>query len=150
MGKTPPITCRKLTPADAESAAAFDLKVFGANNAFSRGYFFCAARDAQAEYLLAEIDGQIVGCIGAGIYDDTAEIETFAVDQKFRRRGIGKKIFARLLRIIKGRGAKFVILQVRPSNLTAIDFYEQFGFKIVDRLKNYYPDEDAFVMLLEF
>ena len=139
-----------MTPDDAEAAAAFDLKVFGAGNSFSRGYFFCAACDDQSEYFITEADGQIVACVGAGILGDTAEIETFAVDPKFRRRGIGKKIFARLLRTVRERGAKFVILEVRPSNLPAIDFYERFGFKIVDRLKNYYVDEDAFVMFLEF
>ena len=39
-------------------------------------------------------------------------------------------------------------LEVRESNITAINLYESMGFKIYGKRKNYYADnhEDAYIM----
>ena len=144
------ITFRKLLRDDAEAAAALDLKSFGERDAWTSDYFFYAAQNEQAIFLVAELDGKLVACIGADIFTDAAEIVSFAVDPDCRRQGIGTKIFSALIKSVLKRGATLVILEVRPSNTAAINLYEKFGFQIVDREENYYLDEDAWIMARDY
>ncbi len=76
------------------------------------------------------------------------QISNFAVHPDFRRMSIGSSVLGRILEIIKRRGAKIVILEVRESNNSARFLYKKFGFKEAGIRKNYYsrPDEDAVVM----
>jgi len=66
-------------------------------------------------------------------------------------RGIG--IATRLLELYFAAGAKqgaaSVHLEVRPSNVPAIELYRKIGFKVIGRRHNYYEDtqEDAVLMM---
>lgn len=150
MGKEARTEFRKLTTADAESAAELDLKCFGIKDACSCEYFLQSARDEQKEFLVGERDGKIIACAGAEINSDTAEIESLAVDPEYRRQGIATILLIKLLGAVKERGATFILLEVRPSNKAAIELYKGFGFQIVEREENYYLDEDAWIMARDF
>lgn len=149
MGTTARLVCRKMTVDDAEAVAALDLKSFGEFDSWSTEYFFYAAQNERAEFLVVEADRKIVACAGADIFEDAAEIVSFAVDPDKRNQGIGTKLLAKLIEVVKNRGASVFILEVRPSNKAAIKLYENFGFEIVDREENYYYDEDAWIMAKE-
>ena len=123
MGEEARTDFRKLTTADAEVAAELDSKCFG--------------REA-------------CNCEGAELDSDTAEIESLAVDPEYRRQGIATILLIKLLGAIKKRGATFIVLEVRPSNKAAIALYKSFGFQIVEREKDYYLDEDAWIMAKDF
>jgi ribosomal-protein-alanine N-acetyltransferase len=47
------------------------------------------------------------------------------------------------------QGAKSAHLEVRPSNITAIELYQKLGFERVGRRPKYYTDskEDALLMM---
>lgn len=149
MGTTARLVCRKMTVDDAEAVAALDLKSFGEIDSWSTEYFFYAAQNERAEFLVVETAGKIVACAGADIFADAAEIVSFAVDPDRRNQGIGTRLLAKLIEVVKNRGATVFILEVRPSNKVAIKLYEKFGFQIVDREENYYWDEDAWIMAKE-
>jgi len=144
------IIFRKMLRDDAEAAAALDMKSFGESDAWTSDYFFYAAQNEQAEFLVAECGGELVACIGADIFTDAAEVVSFAVAPDCRRQGIGTKIFSALIETVLKRGATLIILEVRPSNTAAIKLYEKFGFQIVDREENYYLDEDAWIMAKDY
>ena len=144
------IIFRKMLRDDADAAAALDLKSFGERDAWTSDYFFYAAQNEQAEFLVAERGGELVACIGADIFTDAAEVVSFAVDPDCRRQGIGTKIFSALIEAVLKRDATLIILEVRPSNTAAIKLYEKFGFQIVDREENYYLDEDAWIMARDY
>ena len=150
MGEKARLDFRKLTIEDAAAAEELDLKCFGELDACGQNYFFHAAQDERKEFWVAELDGKIIACAGAEINSDTAEIETLAVDPEYRRRGIGKILLIKLLGAVRKRGVNFIILEVRPSNFPAIELYKGFGFQIVEREKDYYLDEDAWIMAREF
>lgn len=149
MGKTPRLAFRRMTLDDVDAVTALDLKSFGRRDAWSREDFLCVERDPDAENLIAERDGKIVGFAGAMINSDTAEIETFAVAPDCHRQGIGTLLLTKLICNLIIRGVTFVVLEVRPSNAAAIKLYENFGFRIVEREENFYLDEDAWVMARE-
>ena len=146
MGKTAEITFRKMTANDADAVAEIELKTF--SMPWKREDFFRELNKDFAEYIVGEIDEKIVAYAGAWISFNEAEVMNVAVDENFRGQGIGKKLFAELIKICKNRGATAITLEVRPSNTPAIKIYENFGLKSVGRRKNYYdnPTEDALIM----
>ncbi len=72
----------------------------------------------------------------------------FVVAPEFRRHGLGKIFLETLLKLIPKRGGATVYLHVSTKNIAAIHLYESCGFKVINRLENFYPEdnENAFVM----
>lgn len=82
------------------------------------------------------------------------EILTIVVMPEWRGRGIAKQLLAHAIAEAKQGGAKTMFLEVAEDNFSARGFYEQAGFTLVNRRKDYYrqPDggfTDALVMRLE-
>ena len=93
-------------------------------------------------YLVAEFDGKIIGYAYAGsfvgreAYKFSSEL-TIYLDKDFRRRGIGKKLYAELENRLQIAGIKNLYAcigypEVEDEYLTlaSVKFHEQFGFKI--------------------
>ncbi len=95
---------------------------------------------------------KIIGYIIFWLVKDEAQISNFAVHPDFRGRGLGEDVLSRALELIRKRGGREVILEVRPSNTAACFLYAKFGFRIAGVRKNYYhlPSEDALVMVKDF
>lgn len=147
MGTTTQIAFRTMTPEDASEVAALDAKCFGEHDAWSCAGFFYAAHHRNSKYIVAEFNGQIIGCAGVEFLKDCAEVQTLAIDPNYRGLGLGRQLFTKLLATVIERGLRTIILEVRPSNMAAVKLYESFGFQVVDRLENFYEDEDALIML---
>ena len=98
--------------------------------------------------LVAKVNDQVVGytCLWAIL--DELQIGNIAVTKDFRRKGIGEKLMLRILEEAEKKGCHRITLDVRESNLTAINLYKKLGFEKIGRRKNYYryPTEDALVM----
>ena len=88
-------------------------------------------------------------CIkGIVVYDllyDRIEIEYIIVDDNAKRQGIGSM----LLKEIEKNNINNITLEVRESNNEAINFYKKNGFEIASIRKNYYGDENGYLMLKE-
>lgn len=78
-------------------------------------------------------------------------ITNLAVDPVYRRRGVATYLLEFCLKLTKGYGARKAILEVRASNLTAIELYKRIGFFEAGRREGHYMDtgEDAVVMTKE-
>ena len=101
-----------------------------------------------AFYIVAEIEGRLVGYAGLWCIVDEGHITNVAVHPEFRRRGIGEVLVSVLLERTMGNGILSHTLEVRASNDPAISLYSKFGFKPAGLRKNYYEDngEDAIIM----
>jgi ribosomal-protein-alanine N-acetyltransferase len=104
-----------------------------------------------ATYVVARIDGRVVGYGGMWVMVDEAHITTFAVDPDFRRQRIGERLLLALLDVARQRNAREATLEVRLSNLPARRLYEKYGFRPVGLRPRYYSDdnEDALIMTTE-
>ena len=91
--------------------------------------------------------GYIVGRMGA----DELHINNVAVRDGFRRRGIGRALLDRILRAGRNSGVPSAFLELRAGNSAALALYEECGFQITSRRRNYYsePAEDALVMTIQ-
>ncbi|MBN8866942.1 MAG: ribosomal protein S18-alanine N-acetyltransferase [Solirubrobacterales bacterium] len=96
---------------------------------------------------LAAIDGdRVAGYMVLSRFDRAWHLMNIAVAPEQRRRGIASLLIEEAL----GRIAEDepVTLEVRPSNRSAIELYQGFGFRSLGLRPGYYPDngEDALIM----
>ena len=140
------LTFRPMTQADADAVAALESECFAMP--WSREDFWRETRNELAEYIVGEMNGQVVAYAGAWVSFDQAEVMHVAVARELRGQGVGTLLFGALTEAVKRRGAKSITLEVRPSNVAAIKLYESFGLRSVGRRKGYYLDngEDALIM----
>ncbi|MDY5305619.1 ribosomal protein S18-alanine N-acetyltransferase [Fusobacterium gastrosuis] len=80
---------------------------------------------------------------------DCYEILKIAVDNNYRRMGYAKFLLEEI--VIKEKVKKDIFLEVRESNIAAINFYKKNRFNKISIRKNYYKDnnENAIIMKLE-
>ncbi len=116
-------------------------------------YYRLISEDSFTSSFVAEIESGdssvlIVGFVIFHVAADVSEIYNIAVESSYARLGIGKQLMTAAMDESRRREAAKVVLEVRKSNASAMNFYVKFGFKIVGERKNYYsnPIEDAFVM----
>ena len=102
----------------------------------------------RAFYVVAELDGQVVGYAGLWWILDEGHITNVAVRPGFRNRKIGEGIIRVLIEFTSEEGIRHHTLEVRRSNTPAINLYSKFGFEIEGVRKGYYQNngEDAFLM----
>lgn len=93
--------------------------------------------------LVYELDNKIIGVLIYLLIYDRVEIEYIVVDTEYKRKGIGSK----LLNAINLDNIRNITLEVRESNKEAINFYKNNGFDIVTIRKNYYNNEDGYLMI---
>jgi ribosomal-protein-alanine N-acetyltransferase len=135
---------RRANVSDAVNIATLDAKMF----VDSLGLNFIKndlENNEFAHYFVCEIDDKIIGYINCWVSDIT-EILNFCVEKEYQKQGIGNLLYNEVLKISTG----IISLEVRVSNLNAINFYEKRGFKRVAIRRSYYSNgEDAILMVKE-
>ena len=106
------------------------------------------SQNRQASYLVLRENGEIVGYGGLWKVFHEAHVTTVGVRARDQNKGYGRALFAALIQRAYALGARWITLEVRPSNEHAIRLYEAFGFKAIGRRRGYYTDngEDALIM----
>lgn len=94
--------------------------------------------------------------IGYGIMmmgPDEAHILTIGISAQWQHQGWGGRLLKHFIHLAKQRNLFSVILDVRESNISAVNLYRRLGFKQIAIRKGYYPAmcgrEDALVMKLD-
>ncbi len=140
------VVIREMRDEDVPSVAQIEEKTF--SMPWSEADFRDMIKQDNMTYVLAEIEGKIIG--GAGLRNilGDAEITNVAVLNEYRNTGIGYKILTALIEKGKKIGAEAFTLEVRISNKPAIHLYEKLGFLSEGVRKNFYekPKEDALIM----
>lgn len=82
---------------------------------------------------------------------DVCELESIAVDERARRRGVGRRLLDAVIAWARSEGARRVQLEVRSGSVAAIRLYERAGLRAEGRRRAYYrhPEEDAVLMGLD-
>lgn len=99
-------------------------------------------------YVVARVEGVVVGYAGVMVSLDEAHVTNVAVDPAWHRRQIGTRLLLNLFKAAQARGARHLTLEVRVSNTAAQAMYRRFGFETEGVRKNYYAEsrEDALIM----
>lgn len=128
--------------------AVLDIERASYSMAWSDTTFRGLLRRADAEMIVAEAGGVLVGYAATWFVVDQGELGNVAVATDWRRRGVGALLLDAVIVGAARRGAREIFLEVRPSNAVAQRLYLRYGFREVGRRRNYYaePTEDALVM----
>ena len=142
------MTIRPATAADLDAVVELEQTCLGAD-AWSRGLVEqgIAAALPTVSYLVAAVDGVVVGHAVASAAGDDAELQRIAVDPAYRRRGLAGELLAAVEQRAAADGATRLLLEVREDNTAAAAFYESRGFVEVGRRRGYYRDGAAAVVL---
>ena len=100
------------------------------------------------QFLVAEVNDEVVGYMGMIKTIDEADVTNVAVLPHMRKKGIGELLVRESLKRAKEEQVNTVFLEVRESNAGAIRLYEKFHFIPISMRKNYYKDplENAVIM----
>jgi tRNA threonylcarbamoyladenosine biosynthesis protein TsaB len=98
--------------------------------------------------VLGPDEAGMTGFLVASLLPPQAELEIIAVDARFQRRGLARKLFEELVYQLGQAGITEVVLEVRASNQAALGFYRATGWSETGRRPRYYTDpiEDAVLL----
>ena len=96
---------------------------------------------------VCEEEGKIVGYIGSTYIFEDGEILLVAVDDCYRRKGYAQSLIEKTAMVLKENGVENLFLEVRKSNIPAINRYLKSDFYAIGERKGYYENgEDAIIM----
>lgn len=97
-----------------------------------------------------EHNGRITGYMVFYTVDVEAHIMNVAVDPSERKHGYAQQMLDHAIKSFRETNISECYLEVREHNKAAQGLYGRFGFEVVGRRKNYYPEtgEDALIMRL--
>jgi len=72
-----------------------------------------------------------------------SHVLNLTVRPESQRQGIGRKLLKHFIQLARRHGAETLMLEVRPSNTTAIRLYDTMGFNEIGCRRNYYPAVDG-------
>lgn len=157
-GQTPaapaPFQLREMVAADIEEVMRVEKAAFA--HPWSAELFRRELEHDWSCILLAEepqpADPQLLGFVIFWLVHDEIHILNVATDPQQRRRGVAKTLLRECFARGRTKGAQLATLEVRRSNVHAIDLYKSLGFRSVGVRPNYYSEEgeDAIVMTLDF
>jgi len=99
-------------------------------------------------FIVAEKHHKIIGFIvGLPLNNQTAKILMLSILESQRRQNIGSELLKQFVAEIILNDIKNIELEVRTDNIKAIKFYQKHDFKIIDKIKSFYQNqEDAYTM----
>ena len=74
------------------------------------------------------------------IEQETGEIQSIAIEQAFRRRGVASRLIGYTLKEMQASGITIVELQVRTTNTGGIRFWQNAGFSPAASGATFYDD----------
>ena len=82
----------------------------------------------------------IIGLCVFHVVIDEAQINYFAINPKFRKKGFGSSLMKYLIKQCEKLNINKLFLEVSHTNVAAEKFYSQFEFSTIGIRKNYYKD----------
>ena len=146
------VITRPMEKTDINSIFEIEKASYGEHH-WSRESFLNELGNNIGFYLVARppLSDEVVGYLGSWMIVDECHITNVAVKPDLRRQKIAEQLLIELIDKCYEKMIKYITLEVRVSNVPAINLYEKFGFKSVGVRKKYYQDnnEDALIMFTE-
>nr|WP_301288327.1 ribosomal protein S18-alanine N-acetyltransferase [Natronospira proteinivora] len=101
-----------------------------------------------------EAQGCIAGYAIVSVAAGESHVLNICIDPAWQRLGLGRELMNHVMAEARGAGAQRMLLEVRPSNRSARELYDQLGFNEIGLRRGYYPNhsgirEDALVLARE-
>lgn len=96
-----------------------------------------------------EEDGRLLGYIMWWITKDQSHLMNVAVNPEDKRKGYGRLLMNQMIEECRSHDIARITLEVRPSNIEAIQLYQDLKFSPVGLRYNYYVEEGEDAILME-
>jgi ribosomal-protein-alanine N-acetyltransferase len=121
---------------------------------WTRGNFLDSLYSGYETWTLRDAGGSLAGYFLMMFAVDEAHLLNITVRRGLHGKGIGRMQLDKVMALARERGLSSVLLEVRPSNLRALEVYKRYGFVQIGIRKGYYPAadntrEDAIVMRIK-
>lgn len=110
---------------------------------------YICGNDPYEKIKIYKIDNEVIGFVSYSVIYERAELNYIGVCEEYRRKGIAQKLFDFVYNDLKKNMVENFSLEVNINNKSAINFYLKNGFEIKSIRKNYYGNDDAYLMVLE-
>jgi [ribosomal protein S18]-alanine N-acetyltransferase len=147
---------RRATTLDLQRMIDLERSCFGENIAYSPKQIKYFVTRANSNCLVETYEDEIRGFLIVLYKRGTvvAGIETINVDNRYRGKGIAKKLLFASEEDMRLKGIRKIRLEVSRGNTAAVDLYQSSGYRIASVLKDYYHFEhfgthDAYRMIKE-
>jgi ribosomal-protein-alanine N-acetyltransferase len=124
---------------------------------YSFDFFYRILSEFGFACVVCEVDGEVVGYLLSrlerpfstfiGLNGSKGHVISIAVLPAHRKKGLGTKIMKYGMQKLIEQNVSTIYLEVRVSNVAAVEMYKKLGYYIKREFKHYYRDgESAFVM----
>ncbi len=145
------ITVKRMQKTDLDAVMLIEEQAYGEHH-WSKDSFLSELANSLARYYSAFNDeGFLIGYAGSWQILEEVHITNIAVAPDYRRKKVGETLLRSIIDDCYLNKAKYITLEVRVSNIAAINLYEKYGFKSLGTRKGYYQNnnEDALIMWTE-
>ena len=145
------IKIQRMQKSDVASVVEIEERAYGEHHWSKESFLNELSNDLARYYAAFDKDGNLVGYAGCWQILEEVHITNIAVSPDFRKNKIGEALLKRIIDDCYKNEAKYITLEVRVSNIAAINLYEKYGFKSLGTRKGYYQNnnEDALIMWTE-
>ncbi|MGM1028718.1 MAG: ribosomal protein S18-alanine N-acetyltransferase [Actinomycetota bacterium] len=134
---------------DLDAVMALEQAAFPAS-AWERATMRAEIISEWGRYIIAvDGEGRALGYAGLRAVGVEGDVQTIAVAEAARGRGIGRALLAELLAEAERRGVRELFLEVRADNPAARALYESVGFREIGVRPRYYQPEDVDAVVMK-
>ena len=131
---------RRATTEELPGILRIEKRSFGIDAWSSEQFLEYLSRPSRSIFLIWVSGSVAAGYVLAAVRGTRLDIDSVAVDPRFRGKGIATALLKRAIATARRRGFTAVSLSVRRDNEAAIHLYRKLGFAPVRRIENYYED----------
>lgn len=149
-------TLRRFKPSDLERVMHINIVCLPEN--YSTFFFMDLYQRFPETFIVAEENEEVVGYIMCRIETGTPSLKLWGIMKKghvisiavlpeHQRKGVGCALMQEAMKAMVNYKAKECYLEVRTTNVSAVNLYRKMEFEVARTMRNYYADgEDAYMM----
>lgn len=143
------IAFRRMCTEDLPRVSEIERRIY--SHPWTQGNF-ADSLDAGYDCTVLEVYGCLCGYGILTVAAGEAHLLNISIDAPWQGKGLGRTLLLHHIDLARSRGARILLLEVRPSNMVARALYESVGFERIAVRRGYYPAaegrEDALLLLL--
>ena len=132
-----------------DEVARLEIEIFGADGWSPELFWSELAQSGLRYYLVAVRAERIIGYAGLAAWSGESWVQTVAVADDVRGRGIGRRLMNALMSEARRRAARTCALEVRADNAVAQQLYASLGFRRIGIRRGYYQPSGADALVLQ-
>lgn len=156
MGLQTTFTLRRFEPSDLEWVMRINRVCLPEN--YTTFFFMNLYQRFPETFIVAEENGEVVGYIMCRIETGIPSLKPLGIKRKghvisvavlpeHQREGVGYALMREVMQAMVNYKAKECYLEVRASNVAAVNLYRKMGFEVARTIRGYYADGEAAYVL---